>query len=758
MAEGKMAGAGQFAKQVQKRFSRAQEKVLQKLGKTIETKDEQFEQSAYNFQQQQIEGQKLYKDLKAFLSAVKVMHESSRKVAETLHEIYNAEWDGHGDLKAIAESNDLLWEDYEEKLADQAVRTMENYMAQFSEIKERIAKRGRKLVDYDSARHHLEALQNAKKKDEAKITKAEEEFYKAQAVFEDLNKELREELPVLYSSRIACYVTIFQNISNLRDIFYKEMSKLNHDLYEVMSKLEKQHSSKVFIIKGVPSNRRSLVISSPVSSPPVVLTSLGNAADGTPALPPDNSTCDKRESVSEAKVESTSFSGSEIQGETPTSPAVSTHDKRESMSAAEVESVSSGASEVQDETPTSPAVSTHDKRESMSAAEVESVSSGASEVQDETPTSPAVSTHDKRESMSAAEVESVSSGTSEVQDEISMSPAASTHDKRESMSATEVESMSSGASEVQDENRTGILDEPSRATEGPCREVEDIAAAMAAEILSEALAEAGGKAEKSQLPCDGASTQTLPPQSLEANASDLQGGNECSVCQVSNEIQSLQASPSSDSREETKPSEDTQPPAPKEESSQPGNVMPLGEVLVCPENALCLPDEGSSSPTQAHEVHRDPASTSGSSPPETEELANGRKPQQSETERTICQFSREAKEERGSDGSMEELNVSPQVTKTQIMFGFTPDDEKGGSSNELPLGFLFKAQAIQTHTSDDENHLQFGEGEIILVVSDSQAQKEGFLTGFKETDWQVNQDLLQKGTFPQDLIRPISSE
>lgn len=27
-------------------------------------------------------------------------------------------------------------------------------------------------------------------------------------------------------SRIACYVTIFQNISNLRDVFYKEMSKV----------------------------------------------------------------------------------------------------------------------------------------------------------------------------------------------------------------------------------------------------------------------------------------------------------------------------------------------------------------------------------------------------------------------------------------------------------------------------------------------------------------------------------------------------
>ncbi|XP_035164875.1 bridging integrator 2 isoform X2 [Oxyura jamaicensis] len=284
MAEGKSGGAGLFAKQVQKRFSRAQEKVLQKLGKTVETKDEQFEQSAYNFQLQQNEGNKLYKDLKAFVSAVKVMHESSRKVAETLQEIYSADWDGHAELKAIADSNDLLWDDYEAKLADQALRLMENYLAQFGDIKERIAKRGRKLVDYDSARHHLEALQNAKKKDEAKIAKAEEEFNKAQAVFEDLNRELREELPVLYSSRIACYVTIFQNISNLRDIFYKEMSKLNRDLYEVMGKLDKQHSSKVFIIKGVSSNRRSLVISSPVS-PPAMYPCPGKAPGEPPTSP-----------------------------------------------------------------------------------------------------------------------------------------------------------------------------------------------------------------------------------------------------------------------------------------------------------------------------------------------------------------------------------------------------------------------------------------------------------------------------------------
>ncbi|CAN9512124.1 unnamed protein product [Ophioblennius macclurei] len=276
MADNKMgpnlqAGAGFLAKRVQKSLNRAQEKVLQKLGKTMETKDEHFELCSSNLNKQQIDGSRLFKDFKAYYAAVKGVHETSKRLSQTLRDVYEPDWMGVEDLSVITESEDLLWNDFEEKLNDQIVRTMENYTSQFPEVKERVAKRGRKLVDYDSARHHLEALQGAKKKDEAKISKAEEEFNKAQNVFEEINKELREELPVLYQSRIGCYVTVFQNISNLRDVFYKETSVLNNELYNVMKKLENQHSGKAFIIKGLNSSsstkskkRTSLVISNPI--------------------------------------------------------------------------------------------------------------------------------------------------------------------------------------------------------------------------------------------------------------------------------------------------------------------------------------------------------------------------------------------------------------------------------------------------------------------------------------------------------------
>lgn len=38
-------------------------------------------------------------------------------------------------------------------------------------LQARIAKRERKLVDFDSARHHFASIQKSKKKDEAKIAK-----------------------------------------------------------------------------------------------------------------------------------------------------------------------------------------------------------------------------------------------------------------------------------------------------------------------------------------------------------------------------------------------------------------------------------------------------------------------------------------------------------------------------------------------------------------------------------------------------------
>ncbi|XP_049426065.1 myc box-dependent-interacting protein 1b isoform X2 [Epinephelus fuscoguttatus] len=245
MAEiGKGVTAGKLAINVQKRLTRAQEKVLQKLGKADETRDAAFEEMVANFNKQMTEGTKLQKDLKAYLVAVKTMHDASRRLQDCLADMYEPEWFGKEEMDSLTEDTDTLWLEYHQNLTDKSLTTLDSYLAQFPDIKARIAKRDRKMVDFDSARHHFSSLQKGKKKDEAKIAKAEEELGRAQKIFEELNVELQDELPTLWDNRVGVYVNTFQSMARHQEKFHGEMSKLSQNLNDIMTKLEEQRELK----------------------------------------------------------------------------------------------------------------------------------------------------------------------------------------------------------------------------------------------------------------------------------------------------------------------------------------------------------------------------------------------------------------------------------------------------------------------------------------------------------------------------------
>uniref|UniRef100_A0A8C5BAS6 Amphiphysin n=1 Tax=Gadus morhua TaxID=8049 RepID=A0A8C5BAS6_GADMO len=246
---------GIFAKNVQKRLSRAQEKVLQKLGKADETKDEQFEQVVVNFKRQESEGSRLQREMKAYMAAIKGMQQASINLSESLHEVYEPDWYGKDDVMVLGKDSDALWEDFHNKLVDSTLLNLDGYLTQFPDLKTRVAKRSRKLIDYDSARHHMETLQASGMKNDRKMVKAEEELKKAQKVFDELNVGLQDELPTLWDSRVGFYVNTFKNVTSLEAKFHREISLLCKQLYEVMTKLGEQHSDKMFTIQGAP--RRS---------------------------------------------------------------------------------------------------------------------------------------------------------------------------------------------------------------------------------------------------------------------------------------------------------------------------------------------------------------------------------------------------------------------------------------------------------------------------------------------------------------------
>ncbi|XP_048835056.1 myc box-dependent-interacting protein 1-like isoform X2 [Brienomyrus brachyistius] len=308
MAEiGKGVTAGKLASNVQKKINRAQEKVMQKLGKADETKDILFEEGVLNFHKQLTEGTKLQKDLRAYMAAVKAMHESSKRLQDCLVEMYEPEWYGKDEVDSIVEDTDVLWTDFHQKLVDHALISMDTYLGQFPDIRARIAKRDRKLVDYDSARHHFASLQKGKKKDEVKVAKpvsllekaapgwaqgilsahhvaqtnlsrsqAEEELGRAQKVFDEINVDLQEELPSLWNSRVGFYVNTFQSVAGLEEKFHREMGKLSLNLNDVLTKLEEHDMGGTnnsltpggTTAPGIPKSPSKLKPGPPVPPPP----------------------------------------------------------------------------------------------------------------------------------------------------------------------------------------------------------------------------------------------------------------------------------------------------------------------------------------------------------------------------------------------------------------------------------------------------------------------------------------------------------
>uniref|UniRef100_A0A8C1HCK4 Myc box-dependent-interacting protein 1 n=1 Tax=Cyprinus carpio carpio TaxID=630221 RepID=A0A8C1HCK4_CYPCA len=305
---GKGVSAGKIASNVQKKITRAQEKVLQKLGKADETKDLAFEEGVINFNKQLVEGSKLQKDLRAYLTAVKTMHESSKHLYECLDDMYETDWYGRKEVDSLFEDSDLLWTDFHQKLVDHALISMDTYLGQFPDIKARIAKRDRKLVDYDSARHNYAAVNKGKKKEGIKITKpaslleraapgwaqgilsahnvaqtslsrsqAEEELERAQKVFEEINIDLQEELPSLWNSRVGFYVNTFQSVAGLEEKFHREMGKVrapaqHHPLTEHYDYVLTQDANHTLSPGGPPAIPKSPSKLRPMVPPPPKVT------------------------------------------------------------------------------------------------------------------------------------------------------------------------------------------------------------------------------------------------------------------------------------------------------------------------------------------------------------------------------------------------------------------------------------------------------------------------------------------------------
>merc|ERR1712218_357324 len=134
----------------------------------------------------------------------------------------------------------MLWADLAHKLSDQVVIPLNTYQAQFPEMRKKIDKRGRKLIDFDKERHAVQQMQNNPNRNEAKFIKDKEQLENAKRTYEVLNSELHDELPALHDSRILFLVTNMQTLFAAEEVFHSETSKVYSELEAVVDKLAKE--------------------------------------------------------------------------------------------------------------------------------------------------------------------------------------------------------------------------------------------------------------------------------------------------------------------------------------------------------------------------------------------------------------------------------------------------------------------------------------------------------------------------------------
>lgn len=270
-----------LAKSVQKHAGRAKEKLLQNLGKVDRTADEIFDEHLQNFTRQQNSATRLQKEFNNYIRCVRAVQTASKSLMDAINEVYEGQWTGSEALYAQTNAVEVLFQDFSHKLGDQVLIPLNTYTSQFPEMRKKIDKRGRKLVDYDSQRHSFQSLQAnaAKRKDDVKVTKGREQLEEAKRTYELLNAELHDELPALHDSRILFLVTNLQTLFASEQQFHSETSKVYAELEAIVDKLATESQRGSYTLKKITAN--STPSSQPQSPVKANLSIVNNITNGS---------------------------------------------------------------------------------------------------------------------------------------------------------------------------------------------------------------------------------------------------------------------------------------------------------------------------------------------------------------------------------------------------------------------------------------------------------------------------------------------
>ncbi|KJE93893.1 hypothetical protein CAOG_04611 [Capsaspora owczarzaki ATCC 30864] len=243
-----------FLSTLAKNAGRAQERVMQKLGKADETVDEVFQTHVKNFTKQLAVATRLQKDARSLMQAIQAMSNATKSLADSMVEAFDDGWSGATEFQEQAAIMVRSCHQFQQHAGELLSQSMNGYVnGQFPDLKNRIAKRDRKLIDYDRYRHALQGIKAKSKASDSKLTQAEEEHAQAKEIYEELNAQLNNDLPVFYEARIPFYKGVCHELYSAMFSFHETSTVTSCKLHQISAE-RSDISPAAAAIENLPSS------------------------------------------------------------------------------------------------------------------------------------------------------------------------------------------------------------------------------------------------------------------------------------------------------------------------------------------------------------------------------------------------------------------------------------------------------------------------------------------------------------------------
>ena len=195
--------------------------IIKNVDKTID-KDFNLEERRYNVLKKG--GEALQKESKGYLDSIRAVTASQVTIAEVISSLYDDSKYVSGGGYNVGNYYLLSVQDFDSETVKQldgpfretVLEPVSKFASYFKEIDEAIKKRDHKKQDYDAAKAKARRLVDKPAKDASKLPRAERELQLAKDIFDNLNDQLKMEMPQLIALRVPYYDPSFEALVKIQ--------------------------------------------------------------------------------------------------------------------------------------------------------------------------------------------------------------------------------------------------------------------------------------------------------------------------------------------------------------------------------------------------------------------------------------------------------------------------------------------------------------------------------------------------------------